>query len=84
MNENEKRSFQLVFGFYEKWRGTVIEKQEQWAQFSEDVCQLGADLDIDHNPLGWHLINAALDTFNDLYSGGMKPMPENYLGRDDI
>ena len=37
MNEKEKQSFRLVFEFLEKWRGTVIETEEQWAQLAEDT-----------------------------------------------
>jgi len=84
MNEKEKDSFRLVFAFYDKWRAVIIETQEQWEQFAREVGQLGLDLDIDHNPLGWHLMNAALDTFNDLYRNGMKPVPAGYFGRDDL
>ena len=84
MNEKENESFRFVYQFYDKWRGTIIETQEQWDQFSKDVGQLGLDLDIDHNPLGWHLMNAVLDTINDLYKNGMKPVPAGYFGRDDL
>ena len=27
---------------------------------------------------------AVLDTFNDLYRDGAKPMPANYFGREDL
>ena len=84
MNEKENESFRFVYQFYDKWRGTIIETQEQWNQFAKDVGQLGIDLDIDHNPLGWHLMNAAIDTINDLYKGGMKPVPAGYFGSDDL
>ena len=84
MNEKENESFRFVYQFYDKWRGTIIETQEQWDQFAKDVGQLGIDLDIDHNPLGWHLMNAAIDTINDLYKGGMKPVPAGYFGSDDL
>lgn len=83
MNEKERQAFALAYNFYEKWRSVVIDG-DQWQDFARDVEQLGLDLDIGHNPLGWHLMNAVLDTFNDLYKGGMKPLPENYFGRDDI
>ena len=83
MNEKERQAFALAYNFYEKWRSVVIDG-DQWQDFARDVEQLGRDLDIDNNPLGWHLMNAVLDTFNDLYKGGMKPLPENYFGRDDI
>ena len=84
MNEKEKQSFRLVFEFLEKWRGIVIETEEQYAQLAEDTGKLGRDLDIDHNPLGWHMMVAALETFNDLYKDGKVPVPSGYFGRDDI
>lgn len=84
MNELEMKAFRLVYDFYAKWRDIMIETQAQWDQFAEDVGQLGRDLDIDHNPLGWHLMGAALETFNDLYHGGKIPVPAGYFGRDDI
>ncbi len=83
MNEKERQAFALAYNFYEKWRSVVIEG-DQWQDFARDVEQLGRDLDIDHNRLGWHLMNAILDTFSDLYRNGMKPVPANYFGRDDI
>lgn len=84
MNEKEEVAFRIIITFYAKWRETIIETDAQWTELSEDVGKLGRELDIDHNPLGWHLMNAVLDTFNDLYSNGMKPMPANYFGRDDL
>ena len=84
MNELETKAFRLVYNFYAKWRDIMIETQAQWDQFAEDVGQLGRDLDIDHNPLGWHLMEAVLETFNDLYHGGKIPVPSGYFGRDDI
>lgn len=84
MNEKEKRSFRLVFEFYDKWRGEIIEKEEQWDAFARDAGQLGTDLDIDHNPVGWRLMCAVLEAFNDLYRDGLKPVPAGYFGRDDL
>ena len=84
MNELETKAFRLVYNFYAKWRDIMIETQGQWDQFAQDVGQLGRDLDIDYNPLGWHLMEAVLETFNDLYMGGKIPVPAEYFGRDDI
>ena len=64
MNEKEKQSFRLVFEFLEKWRGTVIETEEQWAQLAEDTGKLGRDLDIDNNPLGWRLMIVSIVTLS--------------------
>ena len=75
MNENEDRAFGLVYNFYKKWR-------EQWNAFAADVGELSAQ--IGDCRLGWHLMYGVLDTFNDLYKDGAKPMPANYFGREDL
>ena len=84
MNEIEQKTFKLAYQFYEKWRGTMIETDEQWQEFSADVGQFAIDADIDHNILGRYILVALTDTFNDLYKGGLKPVPNNYFGREDL
>ena len=84
MNENEEMAFRKAYEFYQKWRETVIETDEQWKQLADDVGIFAVALDVDHNPLAGHLLTAILDTLNDLYRGGMKPMPAGYFGRDDL
>ena len=84
MNETERSIFQKVIAFYDKWRSEIIETDEQWNAFADDVGLLGKDPDINGHPLGWHLLTAVLDTFNALYKNGMKPVPEGYFGRDDL
>lgn len=84
MNENEEKAFRAAYGFYSKWRETVIETVAQWDELADDVRKFAVDMDVDHNPLAWHLLTAILDTLNDLYRGGMKPMPAGYFGRDDL
>ena len=84
MNENEEMAFRKAYEFYQQWRETVIETDEQWQQLADDVGIFASALDVDHNPLAGHLLTAILDTLNDLYRGGMKPMPAGYFGRDDI
>ena len=84
MNEMEEKAFKLAFEFYAKWRGTMIETEEQWQEFAADVGKFAIDADIDHNILGARILVALTDTFNDLYKGGMKPVPSNYFGREDL
>lgn len=84
MNENEEKAFRITYGFYRRWREIIIERDDQWKEFAKEVGQMGIDLDIEHNPLGWYLMNAVLDAFNHLYKDGAKPMPAGYFGRDDI
>lgn len=82
MNDKEKEAFRRIFDFYEKWRSVIIETDEQWGELAGDVGRLGTEFA--HNPLGFNLMTAALDTLNTLYRGGAKPVPEGYFGRDDL
>lgn len=84
MNENEEKAFKAAYGFYAKWRETVIETDEQWQELADDVELFAKETDVDHCPLAGHLLIAILDTLNDLYKDGMKPMPAGYFGRDDL
>lgn len=84
MNDKEERAFRAAYALYAKWRDTVFETEEQWKTLADDVGTFAKEQDIDNNQLAWHLLNAILETMNDLYKGGMKPMPANYFGRDDL
>ena len=84
MNELEQRAFKGVFDFYSRWRDTIIEGDEMWEQFAADFGQLGQDLDVANCPLALHLMDAMIDTFSDLYRDGLKPVPANYFGRNDL
>ena len=84
MNEKEENAFRLAIAFYQKWREGIIETDEQWRELAADVGGYAMIMDVEHNPLAGHLLVAILDTINDLYKGGMKPMPAGYFGRDDL
>lgn len=84
MNETEEKAFSITRDFYQKWREVIIETDDQWKAFAEDVGRMGRILDIDHNQLGWNLMYAVVETFNHLYKDGKKPLPADYFGRDDL
>ena len=84
MNENEEQAFRAAYMFYARWRETIIETDEQWQLLTEDVGLYAKNENIDHNPLAAHLLTAVLDTLNDLYKNGAKPLPAGYFGRDDL
>ena len=84
MNEIEERAFRAAYMLYSKWRETIFETDEQWQTVAEDVGTFAKEQDVDNNQLAWHLLDAILETMNDLYKNGMKPMPANYFGRDDL
>ena len=84
MNDKEELAFKLAVAFYQKWRETIIETDEQWEAFAEDIGKYVVDADVDNCRLAHHLLIALTDTFNDLYNGGTKPLPTDYTGRTDI
>ena len=84
MTDNEQKSISLCVGFYAKWREITIETDEQWEAFAEDVGVLAAGLSAVPCPIGKHMFEAVLDSINDLYKDGMKPVNVGYLGREDL
>ena len=84
MSDKEKHAFRLVFDWYKKWREVIITTDEQWNEFADSVGNLARDLDVDHSPLGSHLMMAVIDTINDLYKDGKQPVVCNYFGREDL
>lgn len=82
MNELEQKAFRIIVDFYNKWRSTIIETEEQWDELAADVGRIGEMSG--SCPLLFHLLTAALETLNELYKDGRKPVPANYFGRDDL
>ena len=81
MSEQEQTAFRAVYAFYDRWRETVIETDEEWTRFAKDASETSRALD---ENLGWRLLLAAIDAINDLYRGGKKPEAVGYLGRADL
>lgn len=79
MNDREKETFRILYEFYLEIRENPIRDQAGWDKLAERVGQLSIQLDIDHNPLGWHMLVAIMDTLNDLYKDGKIPMPDGYM-----
>ena len=84
MTENEEKSIGLCLGFYAKWREDTIETGEQWIAFAEDLQTLAAELDKVQCPIGKHLFDAVVSSFDDLYRNGMKPVKVGFFGRSDL
>ena len=84
MNDKEELAFKLSVAFYQKWRETIIETEEQWSELAEDVGKYCVDSDVDNCILAGNLLKALMDTFNELYKDGAKPLPANYSGREDV
>ena len=84
MTENEEKSFQLCYRFYSRWREITIDTDKQWEDFAVDVGRLATDLSAVPCPLGQHRLEAVMDSINDLYKNGMRPVTAGYFGRADL
>ena len=82
MNEQEMQAFNSVYQFLAKYRETILETDEQWIAYAKDVGETSHALD--GNKLAQLLLGAVVEYIGFLYKGGMKPVPANYFGRDDI
>ena len=78
----EEQAFRSAYTFYQKYRETVIETDDQWITFAEEWKTSFAP--VFTCPIGKALALAVFDAFSDLYKDGKKPMPANYFGRDDL
>ena len=81
MSEQEKNDFRVIYNFYDRWRSTIIETDDQWCDFALDIAKTSEELS---RPFGWHLLDAVINTINDLYRNGAKPDAVGYLGRADL
>lgn len=82
MNDKEQEAFRAAIGFYGKWRDQVIETDEEWIRWANDWNETFSA--VSGTPIGKRLAEAVFDAFGDMYRNGMKPMPANYFGRDDM
>ena len=82
MNEQEETAFRVVYQFLSKYRETILETDEQWLAFAEDVGKTSAENE--GNTLAQLLLSACIEYISFLYKNGMKPVPANYFGRDDV
>ena len=82
MSEMEEKALRTACEFYQKWREIVIETEEQWIAWAQDLT--ASFRPVYGCPLGHRLMEAIFETFSDLYKNGMKPLPADYFGRDDL
>lgn len=80
----DAKIFGECYEIYEKYRSVLIETDEQWTELAEDVRQFAERNDWRNNPLANRLALSLLDTFNDMYRDGKKPVMPDYFGRSDL
>ena len=82
MSDEDKKIFSELARLYDKWRGRLIEKPEEWEELTKEFhgfCCRHPD-----SRLALHMAVAAMWTFDDLYKDGAKPPIPDYFGRGDL
>ncbi|MBO7710587.1 MAG: hypothetical protein J6S83_08970 [Lachnospiraceae bacterium] len=83
MPEQDEKIFGEVYEIYNKYRWKQMEREEL-IFLSSDLANIAQKYGFKKNPLAWHLTNAILDVFDDLYRDGKVPEVPDYIGRSDL
>ena len=83
MPEQDEKIFGEVYEIYNKYRWKQMEREEL-ISLSSDLANIAQKYGFKKNPLAWHLTNAILDVFDDLYRDGKVPEVPDYIGRSDL
>ena len=83
MPEQDEKIFGEVYEIYNKYRWKQMEREEL-IFLSSDLANIAQKYGFKKNPLAWHLTNAILDVFDDLYRDGKVPEVPEYIGRSDL
>ena len=83
MPEQDEKIFGEVYEIYNKYRWKKMEREEL-IFLSSDLANIAQKYGFKKNPLAWHLTNAILDVFDDLYRDGKVPEVPDYIGRSDL
>ena len=83
MPEQDEKIFGEVYEIYNKYRWKKMELEEL-IFLSSDLANIAQKYGFKKNPLAWHLTNAILDVFDDLYRDGKVPEVPDYIGRSDL
>ena len=83
MPEQDEKIFGEIYEIYSRYR---------WQQLTnEDLIRLTSELAIfaekynwKKNPLAFHLADAMISVFDDLYRNGNVPQIPDYIGRSDL
>ena len=82
MPEEDKKIFQEVYELYDKWRGTLMETDDQWLMITAEFYALIRNHP--NNRFAIHLVTGIMDHFDELYRNGNRPPMPSYLGREDL
>ncbi len=82
MPEEDKQIFREVYELYDKWRGTLIQTQDQWLLITAEFYALVQKFQ--NSRLALHLVTGVMDHFDEMYRNGNIPTMPSYLGREDL
>lgn len=84
MPEEDGKIFQEAFGIYNKYRWEEIKTPERWKELMDEIRDFAVRYRYAENVLAVHMSCMLIDTFNDLYKDGKKPVIPDYFGRNDL
>ena len=82
MPEEDKQIFREAYELYDKWRGTLMETDEQWLTITAEFYQFIQRHT--ESRLAIHLATGIMDHFDEMYRNGNRPKMPSYLGREDL
>lgn len=82
MPEEDKQIFREVYELYDKWRGTLMETEDQWLMITAEFHALV----VKHpeSRLALHLVTGIMDHFDEMYRNGNRPKMQSFIGREDL
>ena len=82
MSDEDKAIIGEAVRIYDKWRGMVLTKLDEWCTLTNDFWEFC----VRHSEsrLALHLAVAFMSVFDDLYHDGNKPPVPDYFGRSDL
>ena len=83
MPEHDEKIFGEIYEIYNKYRWKQLSKEDLILLTSE-LGTFAEKYNWKENPLAFHLADAMISVFDDLYRNGKVPKIPDYIGRSDL
>ncbi len=84
MPDEENRVFSDFYQIYSKYRGHEMTTDEDWGNLAKEVAACAELHHWQTCALAKWMANMIMDTMNDLYKNGNKPVIADFIGREDL
>ena len=84
MPDEEGKVISDFLRIYDKYRGHEMVTDEDWINLAKEVTACAELHKWRECPLALHMMNMVMDTMNDLYKDGKKPVIADFIGRGDL